>query len=294
MGKQKICSLILFLSLFISLEADADTTRFSVVTAYPTPDGGPYFTVAGSATLSRLQWHAGTSFDFSYKPLKTNTQGVIDRLLVEHFYGAFGLADWLSLGVDMPIVWLNHFADPETAGSRPTNETDLGDICFQVKFRILDKTKYPVGLAIIPFITEPTGTETYFMGDDGVTGGGVFVLDGDIGNRVQLTLNIGLQGHKAIKWRNIDQNTISLLLGAGMSVKATEDLLFAVDARVKSSTNHFFNKRTDTPAEAIGGLKYKIGDSGVQLYAGGGAGIIREAGAPMFRGIVGFSYTRHP
>jgi hypothetical protein len=291
MRRQKTFFIALLLTILVSSQAGADTSRFSVVTAYPVPDGGPYFTVASSDALAQLQWHAGTSFDFAYKPLKTTTQGVIDRLLIEHFYGALGLTDWVSLGIDMPMAWMNHFADPETVGSRATSKTDPSDLLIQAKFRILDKATYPVGLAIITFMTAPTGKEAYFVGDDGVTGGGMFVLDGGIADRVNLALNAGIVGHKAIKWHNVDRSPISLKFGAGVAVKAVDGLSFTLDLRTETSTNHFFSKRADAQTEVIGGPKWDIGDSGFELYAAGGAGIVREAGAPVFRGVIGVSYT---
>lgn len=289
--------LIIFTSLLLALlysynSFAASATRFSLLGFRPAPDGGEYFSVASSTSLYQLQWNVGMMADFAYKPLieKGTSRDIIDRYLADHVYGAIGLTDWISVGFELPIVFLNHFSDPDVASAPFKNHFSLGDPRFQLKFRILDRAHYPVGIAIVPYGTAPLGKKDYFMGNDGLTGGGLVVVDTEIKRRLWLSLNVGAEGHKSVLWRNVDPNKISVLAGLGASFRATDSVYVSAEANVKSATNHFFNKKETTPAEAILGVKVNIGKTGLQVYAGGGAGIVRGVGGPTFRGFGGISY----
>lgn len=286
-----ISLLILFIiSPFHSALADA--TRFSIVNFRPAPDGGEYFSIESSSSLYQLQWTAGTMLDFGYKPLteSPSDRKIIEYLGVEHFYGAVGILDWLSFGFDLPVAWLNRFSDPDVTGAPFKNEWGLSDPYVQLKARVLDRARYPVGIAITPFVTVPVGRKDYFIGSDGVTGGGLLTVDAEFARRVWLALNGGVSAHKYVTWRNIDRNAVTVLLGGGVSVRATDQIFAAVEIKAETAANHFFSQREESPVEALGGVKYNIGHTGLQLGAGGGAGLVRGVGAPIARGFLGISY----
>ncbi len=278
------------LSPFHFRSAHADATRFSVVTFHPAPDGGEYFTIESSTSLYKLQWTAGTMFDFGYKPLVESGRNIIEYLFIEHFYGALGVTDWLSVGVDLPMAWDNYFSNPDVATAPQRNEWGLSDPRFQVKARLLDRARYPIGIAITPFITVPGGKKSYFLGNDGVTGGGILTFDAEFNRRLWFALNVGLSVHKYVTWRNVDSNATTLLAGLGAFVRATDAFSAGVELKTATATNHFFTQREESPTELLGGVKYNIGKTGLQINAGAGAGLVRGAGTPTVRGFAGLTY----
>src|SRR5262245_23985752 len=70
----------------------------------------------------------------------------------------------------------------------------MGDIRLDAKPRLLDNKKYPVGIALVPFVTFPTGSDSHLVGNGKFTGGALAVLDSKrIADRVSLALNVGAQ-----------------------------------------------------------------------------------------------------
>lgn len=286
-----ICSLVLF--LFLVRPAGAVANRFNIMRFYPNPDGGRFVHILDSRTLYQFQFTGGMAMSYSYRPLEEEDtpRRVVDNLWESHAFGAIGFTDWLEMNVDIPISFWDSFIDPDPATEPPSQwKVNLGDIRIGFKGQILDRDKYPVGLAIAPFVTIPSGKEKYFLGEDTVTGGGDVILDGQIGKRLTLALNAGVEVGPKVVLRNVDRGKIQLRLGAGANVMATKDLSFSVEGFVRSPTNNFFSDKVHTPAEVIAGARYAFGDSGLIINAGGGAGIVRGAGAPLFRAFAGLTY----
>lgn len=290
--KRSIFALLVLALLLTFKSAYANVDRFSVVNFHLAPDGGEYFTTISSTSLYQLQWNAGTALDFAYTPLveKSTDRDIIKYYLMQHFYGAIGITDWLSFGLELPVAWINRFSDPDVAAAPLENKLALSDPRFQFKVRILDRARYPVGMAFTPFMTAPLGKKSQFLGDDGITGGGILTVDAEFKRRLWLALNAGMQVHKAVTWRNVDLNPYSVLLGAGASVRASDAFIVALDFNTKTPTNHFFTDKADTPTEIVGGVKYNVGKTGLQIQAGGGVGLVRGVGGPTARGFAGLSY----
>ena len=60
---------------------------------------------------------------------------------------------------------------------------------------------------------------------------------------------------------------------------------------VASITSFAFQNKTQTPLEGHLIASYEIPNSRFQVVAGGGAGIINNNGAPLFRVLVGLNYA---
>ncbi|HPM41552.1 MAG TPA: hypothetical protein PLY45_03850 [bacterium] len=194
---------VLLISLFSFLApADllADTQTFNAMFFKPAIGRNFYLMLDGTQTLKQLQFDVGEVFSFGYHPLQivqgnTRTAGVIDALLVSDFVASIGALDWLQFGVDMPVVLLNRFSDPQATPQPPMkNYFDIGDLRLEAKARVLDSCKGYIGLAFIPFVTLPTGKSEHYVGDSGLTGGLKIALDGRVHPNLNLTFNVGYQG----------------------------------------------------------------------------------------------------
>ncbi|MBI2345882.1 MAG: hypothetical protein HYV03_03175, partial [Deltaproteobacteria bacterium] len=97
---------------------------------------------------------------------------MVDRLLLQHLYGGIGITDWLSVGLDLPVALNAHFQDPTTVVAPGfQNKFSLGDLRTEIKASVVNRYRWPVGLAIAPYLTVPSGDENRFLGDETVSGG---------------------------------------------------------------------------------------------------------------------------
>lgn len=289
----KFKAIIFLLVVICSSAAYAATNRFNLLYTPPVSDGGTFFTVHESATLKQFQWSLGTYVDFAYKPLKAQLGGVnvdiVKRYVDEHFYGAIGLTDWLEFMADIPIAWNNRFINPSTL-SPAEDVASLGDLFLDLKLRLVNREGFPFGIAFIPFVSLPTGKNAQFMGDDTVTGGGKFVLDGTIWNRLTLSANVGGLARKNFSAYGLNFHH-QFLLSGGAAIKLTDWVSLVGEMETRTPFGDFFKNKSNTPTEGKAGLQWRFGEGrNIIINTGGGFGIEKGTGAPTYRLFAGFTY----
>lgn len=274
------------------------TDRFNVLTFKPVTDGGLMFTVSESKTLLQWQWNVGAAANYAYKPLSAVQSGVnidiVKRYLAQYFYGSLGFADWLLFSASMPIAWYEDFTNPNIPAARSANELGFGDMDVSLKFRILNRDKFPAGLAVVPFVSFPAGADDYFLGDDGFTGGGKLIFDSVIAKRVTLAVNAGAMARKHFKAYGLDFQG-QFLASGGINVRATD--LISVTGEVETCTafDDLFGSKRTTPTEGRAGLQWRFGkDRTIALNTGAGFGLVYGAGAPRYSFFASISYLSPP
>ncbi|HKU51706.1 MAG TPA: hypothetical protein VJQ25_04510, partial [Nitrospira sp.] len=195
---------------------------FDSITFKPATDQGFYLTTEQSQTLGQWNYAAGLLAEFSNDSVIARTvnrirvNDVVNEELTLHASGALGLFDWLNAGVLVEFVPLQHF------NAIGTNVADdgarMGDIRFNLKGRILDNEKHPVGISIVPFVTFPTGDDEHFTGNGKVTGGGMLVIDTPrIHDKFSASLNVGGQVREAVTLAPGTTINDQFLVGAGVN-----------------------------------------------------------------------------
>jgi len=287
-----------FIAVFHTHQASALTKGFDAQHFHPAVDDGPYFTVYGSEALGQWRWVIGTTGTYGYHPYQwvepppswKRIRGIVDHQLTQDVYGSIGLVGrWLQVGVDVPVNWLVNWIDPNVAGSTSKNKLALGDVQLNLKSELLDVTKYKVGVAILPFINLPTGSGKYYTGNGAVTGGGKVIFDFLPLERWKIALNFGAMIRPYYLLNNIEQ-THRFLYGLGTSIDATKKLSIVGELTGRSNFSNFWQSKGESPLELDAGVKYAIGDSGVNVEGGGGYGIFHGGGVPLFRGFLGVAY----
>lgn len=280
-------TLILFFLVFASTAGAV--TRFNAITFRPQTDDGPMWGLRQSQGLKQWQFNFGTMFDYAHRPLKAQIGAlirfnIIESLYIEHFYGAVGFTDWLEMSLSIPMVWHTSETNPDTLVG-PTGHTDIGDFQLEFKGRILDNKNYPVGLAIAPFVTMPSGNENLFLGEDGFTGGGRVIVDGNVlRDRLFLVFNFGGVIRKKFNSYGVFLDDF-LIIGGGAAVKIIEGLHISGEFEVQTPFSDAFSKKDSTPMDFRGGIKYKIRGTGLTVGAGGGGGLNFGGGTPKFRAM---------
>lgn len=287
-----IVCVIVALEIFPATPASAATNRYSLLYMRPVPDGGSYFTVFDSQNLQALQFNLGTALDYAYRPLTGATLGVVSNVtkyyLAGHVFGAFGITDWWSLFADMPVLAYNRFANPDIAPlPAPTNITKIGDLELGMKFRLLNKDVAPVGIAIVPTVTIPTGSQYAFMGNSGVTGGGLLVVDGKPAKWFDWSINVGALGRK-------DVRSQFLVSGAmGFNVASWASLIGELSSR--TPLGNFYKERSTSPLDALFGVQWRLGsEQRLKLNTSAGIGSPYGTGAPQVRALASISYAFAP
>ena len=275
-----------------SVQADI-TPGFDAILFDPAVDNSDYFTVRSSQNLPKRGVHVGLYLDYARKPLElaaplgTPIRSINENMLIANVLFSYGFTNWFSVGLNIPIVGWNDFIDPTTGVGK--SQTNMGDIYLEAKFRLLNDEKYPVGLAVIPFVTFPSGEAAVFTSAGGFTGGAKLALDANIHDRVKLALNVGYRMKQDVTIRNarIDDQ---LLLSLGINIKVVDRLFVIGEAMTEGAIHDIFSDEVHNPIEVRGGVRWMATDR-LAINAGGGAGLTLGVGAPDFRAFLGATYT---
>lgn len=291
---------VVCLGVFTSMaDVFAASPTFNSLFFKPATGRNPYMMLHGTNTLNQWQFEVGEYISYGYRPLEmkqgnTRLQGVIDHSLVADFVAAIGFLDWFQVGLDFPVVLINEFRPPLVPETVPMkNKMSVGDLRFELKFKALDACAFPVGLAVIPFVTVPTGKDEYYVGDPGMTGGLRVALDGRVSRRIGLTLNVGYQGGKSVAIQNIDFKHI-FILGGGINAFLPHGVSVFGEANAEAAFSHFWSDRDLNPVELLAGVKWDIKDTGVRLSAAAGSCILCGVKGAYARSAIGVSYRWNP
>lgn len=292
----KTVVLSFLLALFTVSSAEA-ATSFDSLSFKPADDHGYFLVTQQSQTLGTWGWALGLTTEFSNDSLVLKNAGglriqdIIDNQIALQLGGALGVTDWLNVGLNVSFVPYQQFTP--IGSVIENNGARMGDIRLDAKARLLDNEKYPVGIAVVPFVTFPTGSDSRFVGNGKFTGGALAVLDSKrIADRVSLALNVGAQFRDEV---TLSPGTVighQLLYGAAGNVAIVKKKLEGiVDVNGWTTFDNFFDSNNRN-LEVNGGLRYFPIDK-LAVTAGAGTGLQDGAGAPDFRAFLTVAY-RNP
>lgn len=286
--------LLISLLLFLTARAQAQTNRFSTLHHVPAKSVNDYITTLGSGVLNKNEWRVFTQFDYGYHPLEaTNSgarvRGITDHLFIEHAGFAVSLIERTEFEIMLPVIWYNRFSTPDVLATNFSNKTGIGDLFLRARISVLDTDNNQLGLGVVPFFTLPTGNENHYVSDKNATGGFLLVLDRKFSKKLTAGLNLGFTARESISF--LDYTTKFLWQSSIASkMKWTEWLSTSIDLYTKTKVKTPFKNEASSPMEAMGQIGIKIPDTRFTLSFGGGYSILRGAGSPKFRGILGLSY----
>jgi OOP family OmpA-OmpF porin len=169
-----VCSFVLFLAAQLARDCERiawgapEKAPFNLQLARPAMDSQGLYTVEASQILPRWDVSFGLVLTYLNQPLSLAGNG--DSLHVEHLMagrlqGAVGLPASLELGFGLPFVMLS--GERVTAAINEPTQLDaqgLSDVELSLKWRILDTSRNPVGLAAIVSGSFPIGDPESFLG----------------------------------------------------------------------------------------------------------------------------------
>lgn len=260
----------------------------------PATDHGFYLVTDGSRTLGQWNFHGGLTLHFSNDALVLVDAGgnKIRDIVQEEFDiylgAALGLLDWLNLGFGIGFVPYQAFITPATGVE--DNGARMGEIHLDLKARLVNNENHPIGIAVVPFITFPTGSGSHFTGNGNVTGGGKLVLEtARIGDRFSAALNVGAQMRKEtnLSVTTVIDDQFLYSAAANFAFSPTVELIGEVQGWTKF--DDFFDEDY-RPITGQGALRF-FPNPDVSVTVGGGARIHNGISAPMYRVFTTVAYV---
>ncbi len=169
--------------------AQNDDNNFNHQNWKPALDAYGYATVEGARSLSMLQFHLQTYYNWSERPLRLpldqGGQTVIDELFMMNAALSVGVLPGsllgegcgLSIGLDLPIAL---YEDGNEVGSqRDLTVSGWGDLRASVKLTLFNRDDDLLGLALQATLEFPTGDEDMFLspGPDHATPAFVAIIE---------------------------------------------------------------------------------------------------------------------
>jgi outer membrane protein OmpA-like peptidoglycan-associated protein len=297
MKRSQILAVLSTLATFFSVSS---VEALNVQLLRPTTGHAKGYQLFTSDTLPKYQFAAGLNINYAHQPLEQiiagttrRTAGVVDHFVTADFLLSYGITDWLNLSVDMPVNIYHNIA-PTLVPARDTGYGDAGDLMATLKIRIFDasKTSTGLGLAVVPFITAPTGDAGIFFGDSSITGGGILVGDAQWKSN-RFYMNVGTRARERENLGNLVVNE-ELIYGLGFTRPLVKDWDFNLIIEAFGSTNFskFSSENISTPVEVIGVLQKKwLENRRLITHLGGGAALTNGYGGPDYRITTGVSYA---
>lgn len=283
----------------------ADATTFNALMFRPDVGRNKYLMLHSVDTLHKYQFQFADYISYGYRPLELQQANrriasVINTTIVNDFTGAFGITDYLQIGFDMPVILFNRFQDPNfTPPQGFSNQMfKMGDIYVDAKIRVIDPCRFPVGVAFVPFMTLPTGKDSLYIGDPGITGGLTVVAEGRVLPQLGITGNVGFKTGRKVNYRNIEwQHKMLMGLGTYYSWFSKGLTLFG-EVNSELSMNAFFNNRDLNAAEVMAGVKWDVKkggkDLGLQISGGAGSCLVCGVKGALVRAVLGIGYRWMP
>lgn len=220
-----------------------------------------------------------------------------------HFMFAYQLLERLELAADLPVTAIN-LNDFNLLAARGFPETPpafagLGSVRLLPRISILNRAKFPLGLAGIAELRLPSPSENDFMGDSGFVFAPRLAAELGIGP-VRVLANAGYRLRPShVQYLNLYVGHEFVAGGGAVldlpSIKTFTDNQFIAEMHMATPTVAAFNfSQSDslkTPWELLVGLRSRVhGRWGAEVTLARGIGLVSGYGREDFRAMLGIRY----
>jgi len=280
----------------VAAAQSAATTSVAIQQYQPTPFSDRMLRLDGSGVAPFGELRIGLDVDYAFKPLVLvdQTPAIFqagapgpNHDLIKHAVGgtvlaSFGLGHRLELGLAVPLLLYQHGEDV-TGAAKPTM-TALSNPLVGLKVHFGSWRGLGAGATVTAALPVGTGDVTHDTGF-----GGTARLFADF-RRGPLTFGVrgGYHLHGERTFYNVELgNQLDYAAGASLRL-GMRTTLMAEGAGLTSAKNPFKTPE-QSPLEALGGLRQRIGH--VYLTLAGGPGLVRGYGSPVFRAVAGLTWS---
>jgi len=286
--------MMLWMWLTAALAQDGATATLEVDPWRLDPSGLGALSVQNGDVLPHLYVFAGATTQVvgSGLVLEDPDTGATQENIIGNRYGgqfrfAMGIADVAEWAVHLPGT-LNQQATWLASSLGDVPASGWGDLALRLKGQFLRYDRHGASLALSTQMSFPTAppdawlsTEGYVWTTELIASGevGPATLMGSLGYRMQPRLDVG---------DVVDDD--KLLAGFGARVQALPWLRVDLETTLWAQASAPFQSLRETGALANGQLVFTPGDAGVELQAGGGAGLTKAIGNPGWRAFFGIAW----
>lgn len=261
----------------------------------PAFDHLDFINLQQSRALKKKAWSFGLGVSYANKPVELGSLGsgartnpLIDNLVSMSLNGAYGLADWVSVGLVVPFA--AHMTLQPIGSTLSESTAAFGDVGIGAKFQLWEmgsEKDLKMGFSLSPFLSFPSGSESKYTGDTNITGVLRAIYDLDYqGNSV--VTNLGLRFREKEDLLNLSVGQ-EFLYGLGFTRPLWKPYDLHVLTELDGSTvlNGSSGSENGTPFEWLFGLRKGFHSEKIlgrlQATLGAGVGMTHGYGTPHFR-----------
>jgi len=308
-------ALAALLLLLVAAPAQAQEASIDIQQFKPVSDVDGFLLVHDASLLPQFRFGVGLDLNYAVNPLEVNGVGfgrqfgLIDGIVGGDIIGQFSIFDFWDVGIRFPIVQIPVATDFVDSPAFPGAKVPfgIGDLLIESRVRILDPAEKPIGLAINPWVTIPTGTARAGLGR-GLPGTGIKLIASKRWSRFHFAANAGyaffgrassfLGGGTLTNLTTGNEFTYGVGVGVSPVVDHLEinlelDGSLIAGPNERDGAERFFNQ-AHSPAEVLLSLRGTL-DMGLTFFGGVGKGISGGYGTPDFRVFTGVAWAnRNP
>jgi outer membrane protein OmpA-like peptidoglycan-associated protein len=290
----------------------------------PAMDSRGYITVNASQVLANFDLSFGLVTDWGHEVLRLHggpfTQPMygtgdaeyrVQNVISPTLQAAFGIAGFLEIGASLPFRVVSGTWDPDYIGD-PTDPRDndnfnfssqgLGDLGLHAKLRLLDTSRFPIGLAVAGSVYIPAGHDEHsWLGENQTVERFSLILDKEW-RRVRIAGNFGIELRGTARtFVDSGNGKTPAAPATGLMVTAKNELPFGAAIAFAVVREKFdivaeltgsvpLDATNYQPLEALGAFKVYLARNSFFLL-GGGAGLAGDKAAnPDVRAFIGIIF----
>ena len=308
-AKKRLVGSIVFFALGLPVLGLAQTNGFDAQQLNLAPSQTTnLFGVHQARILTDSQGDASLVINHAANPLVVSNengeriQAIISAQTTANVLAAFGIADIIEIGVDIPV--LLYQAGDSLDGtyseySAANAGFGIGDIRIVPSYLLMntqtDENSGGMALAFILNSHLPTGNSDLYQGGE-FRIEPRFAFDFAPNNEMRLSVNAGYMTRLGddVELDNLEVND-AMTWGLGMDflVSNTQDIHFIAEFNGEASVAVEEINSEEIPFEALLGGKYFLGN-GLMAQGGFGMGVINGYGTPDWRALLGITYVATP
>jgi outer membrane protein OmpA-like peptidoglycan-associated protein len=268
----------------------------NVQTFEPAEDGGAFVSTYDTRVLPAGTLRAGAYLNTAYKPLiridgvTGEESAAVRQLWTFDTLLALGIMENVHVGLALPfhpyVTGDQSAAGPDLSSSYP------GDLRIMAKVALTPSLNLPFQLALVPWLTLPTGNSDRFMGHDGVTGGGRLVFDTELPpvweRTTTLGANLGMAAQGAAQLGDEEiGNLFDYALALRTPVNPVLDWILEVHGQASASRPIANQAANLMELQMAGRVRAGEDDEGMAFTFGLGRGLTKGVGSPVVRVFAG-------
>jgi outer membrane protein OmpA-like peptidoglycan-associated protein len=235
---------------------------------------------------------------YQHRPLRLLVDGesvgaVIGSRVSSHLGVAWAASDRIELGLQLPVVWWQGGDDLRARGVEPVAATALGAPVMQARYSMLRQSQgSPIDLGFTLGASIPLGSEAALTRDPGL--GFALMPRVGVGHAFGSLFRVGGEVGAVVRGQQlltpfadeVRDEVGSLVTIAASATTLGDHLRGQLDVRAIAPLS-----RTTASVEVLGGVRYLIPQSRLELLLLGGPGFGSMPGTPAFRVLGGIAWT---